>query len=230
MTWIGVDIEVPADLRGEDINESELSRKNLDTLTAPTRNYYRNVNRQYDCPVLFISVVEFLVIDGKRQQGRRLFCNFSVVRSVPNVLTIAKYCFEWLAQTRGVYARDTYLYFKRAYQKRPYVVKDLPLHSTSPSPTYPGLHLHKKWDGKLQHSAFCTHLLAMTGSSHSLISIRIQIKRTILIYYVLADYYWARRWVLRRGLYEEYKIFSRFGSAGWVWLRDKTLNVYFSIT
>lgn len=45
-----------------------------------------------------------------------------------------------------------------------------PLHSTSPSPTYPGLHLHKKCDGKLQHSAFCTHLAAMDGSSHSLIS------------------------------------------------------------
>jgi len=38
MTRIGVDTEVPPDLRGEDINESELSRKNLDTLTAPTKN------------------------------------------------------------------------------------------------------------------------------------------------------------------------------------------------
>lgn len=34
MTRIGVDFEVPPDLRGEDINESELSRKNLDTLNS----------------------------------------------------------------------------------------------------------------------------------------------------------------------------------------------------
>lgn len=38
MSRIGVDIEVPPDLRGKDVNESELSRKILDTLAAPTRN------------------------------------------------------------------------------------------------------------------------------------------------------------------------------------------------
>lgn len=38
MSWIGVYILVQMDLRGKDVNESELSRKILDTLTAPTRN------------------------------------------------------------------------------------------------------------------------------------------------------------------------------------------------
>jgi len=39
MSRIGVDIKVPSDLRGKDVNESELSRKIVDTLTAsPARN------------------------------------------------------------------------------------------------------------------------------------------------------------------------------------------------
>ena len=33
-----------------------------------------------------------------------------------------------------------------------------PLHSTSPSPSNPSLHLQTKWAGRLQHSAFETHL------------------------------------------------------------------------
>jgi len=41
MVRIDVDIEVPPRICDEDINESELSRKNVDTLTAPTRNYER---------------------------------------------------------------------------------------------------------------------------------------------------------------------------------------------
>jgi len=74
-------------------NRNYIAEKFRHATTAPTRNEERSPTIR-DCPVLFISVVEFLVIDGKRQQGRRLFCNFSVVRSVPNVLTIAKYRFE----------------------------------------------------------------------------------------------------------------------------------------
>jgi len=46
----------------------------------------------------------------------------------------------------------------------------LPRHSTSPSPSNPVLHLHKKCAGRLQHSAFSTHLAATAGSSHSFMS------------------------------------------------------------
>lgn len=44
------------------------------------------------------------------------------------------------------------------------------MHNSSPSPSKPGLHLHAKCAGKLQHSAFSTHLAAIDGSAHSSIS------------------------------------------------------------
>lgn len=44
------------------------------------------------------------------------------------------------------------------------------LQNTSPSPSYPDLHLHRKCAGRLQHSAFSTHLLLILGSWHSSIS------------------------------------------------------------
>lgn len=48
--------------------------------------------------------------------------------------------------------------------------ENLPRHWTSPSPVKPSLHLQRKWAGRLQHQAFSTHLEAIPGSSHSLIS------------------------------------------------------------
>lgn len=44
---------------------------------------------------------------------------------------------------------------------------------SSPSPSKPALHLHTKCAGKLQHSAFSTHLAAILGSWHSSISMNI---------------------------------------------------------
>ena len=45
-----------------------------------------------------------------------------------------------------------------------------PLHSTWPSPSKPGLHLQTYSAGRLQHSAFSTHLAASSGMAHSSIS------------------------------------------------------------
>ena len=45
-----------------------------------------------------------------------------------------------------------------------------PLHSTCPSPSKPGLHLQTYSAGRLQHSAFSTHLAASSGIVHSSIS------------------------------------------------------------
>lgn len=53
------------------------------------------------------------------------------------------------------------------------------LHSTSPSPSYPGKHLHTKWAGRLQHSEFCTHLDLSTGFRHSSMSIHEQINKNM---------------------------------------------------
>lgn len=49
---------------------------------------------------------------------------------------------------------------------------------TSPSPIYPDLHLHRKFDGRLQHSAFSTQRAAIAGTSHSLISKKKRKKET----------------------------------------------------
>lgn len=43
----------------------------------------------------------------------------------------------------------------------------LPRHSTWPSPSQPGLHLQTYSAGRLQHSAFSTHLAASSGIWHS---------------------------------------------------------------
>lgn len=59
-----------------------------------------------------------------------------------------------------------YILAKNIHQK-----KILPVHNSSPSPSYPGLHLQAKCDGTLQHSAFSTHLDAIDGSAHSSISV-----------------------------------------------------------
>ena len=45
-----------------------------------------------------------------------------------------------------------------------------PWHSTWPSPSKPGLHLQTYSAGRLQHSAFSTHLAASSGMAHSSIS------------------------------------------------------------
>ena len=45
-----------------------------------------------------------------------------------------------------------------------------PRHSTCPSPSKPGLHLQTYSAGRLQHSAFSTHLAASSGMVHSSMS------------------------------------------------------------
>lgn len=56
------------------------------------------------------------------------------------------------------------------------------MHNSSPSPSKPGLHLHAKCAGKLQHSAFSTHLAAIDGSAHSSISEMNYIKLKLIFY------------------------------------------------
>lgn len=57
-----------------------------------------------------------------------------------------------------------------------YIGRVLPAQNSSASPSKPGLHLHTKWAGKLQHSELATQRALILGSSHSSISIDIWMK------------------------------------------------------
>lgn len=46
----------------------------------------------------------------------------------------------------------------------------LPKHDSVAFPVKPSLHLHEKWPGRLQHSAFSAQSPAKAGTSHSFVS------------------------------------------------------------
>ena len=75
----------------------------------------------------------------------------------------------------------------------------LPLHSTCPSPSKPGLHLQTYSAGRLQHSALSTHFPASSGMAHSSIS---ENKNLTLLSLRKTQYQWVERstWVILFGL------------------------------